>query len=121
MKNPDSDHELPFLELNEDIPAEWIIQERQEAPLSASEARTSASTPVFTEPATQAPQRTSSAFLLTPSGKAVLYTGLGFVLLLVFFRVPPAVVLWGLLSVFRVLFLPLAVLAFCWFVWQSRR
>lgn len=121
MKNPDSDHELPFLELNEDIPAEWMVQEREEMRLSSSEERKPASAPVFSEPQIQSPQRTSPVFLLTPPGKALLYTGLGFVLLLVFFRVPPTVVLVGLFSVIRVLFLPLAVLAFLWFVWPRRR
>lgn len=121
MKNPDSDHELPFLELNEDIPAEWMVQEREETRMSSQEEKAPASAPVFSEPDIRNPQRTSPVFLLTPSGKALLYTSLGFVLLLVFFRVPPTVVLVGLVSVLRVLFLPLAMLAFFWFIWQRRR
>lgn len=120
MKNPDPDHELPFLELNEEIPAEWSVETRPTSPSEVSSPEPSRQTPVFQEPRVSARPR-PSAFVLTPSGKAMLYAMLGLILLLVLFRVPPAVFFLGIFSVFRVLFLPLALFGFLWFVWQRRR
>ena len=123
MNNASKDDELPFLELNEEIPAPWAF-----AP-SSSSSSSSVSPQASQHPLPAVsqdvpPMQVSgerARYGLTPISKALLTLGAVVVLLMITFRVPPGLVLLGVFSVLRVLFFPLAILGFVIWAWRYRR
>lgn len=129
MANHDADDDFPFLELNEELSSDWAIEQSSSAdgspsPVEHSPALTednSAAVPPAFSRLTAAPLPASPRYRLTPTGKALLGLGAGFTLVMVLFRVPPALVLMGLFSAFRVLFFPIMVGGLIWWLWRHRR
>lgn len=124
MKDASKNDESPFLELNDEIPAQWAI----DSEASSSQAMQSPLSERAQEhPVLERNQRRASRqlgaprYALTTPSKVVLSMGVVLVLLMTLFRVPPALVLIGLFSVLRVLFFPLAIFGFVWWAWRHRR
>ncbi len=132
MNDASKDDELPFLELNEEIPAQWAIDSDtssqkapQRQPSNVSQATSQGALPPRPVgnglPAFSSLRSGRAQYGLTPTSKLMLSTGAVLVLLMITFRVPPALVLLGLFSVLRVLFFPLAILGFVLWAWRHRR
>jgi hypothetical protein len=129
MNNASKDDELPFLELNEEIPAQWAID--AESPPQKMPQHDAYSTHQVPPPARPlgdgTPARYSpfqsvrTQYGLTPTAKMIIGVGAVLVLLMITFRVPPGLVLIGLFSVLRVLFFPLAIVGFVLWAWRYRR
>lgn len=116
MNDASKNDELPFLELNEEIPAQWAIE-----PDATPSQEPQRSLPVVGIPDVPSPRLGLPQYTLTMPSKVILSTGAVLVLLMITFRVPPALVLLGIFSVLRVLFFPLAILGFVLWAWRQRR
>ena len=124
MKDASKDDELPFLELNDEIPAQWAIEtdssslkELQSALPERSQDRSF----LHRNTAPVSPPSALPQYALTTSSKVILSAGVVLIVLMTVFRVPPALVLLGIFSLLRVLFFPLAILGFVVWAWRYRR
>ncbi len=122
---PEPEDHLPFLEINDEAPE---YPRTPAADTNSQDSNSSASHSPFERehltslPPRSLPQRPRADLMSHPQFKWVVGTGATFLVLMVLFRVPPAVILIAVFSVLRIAFIPLALLGFLWWAFrQSRR
>ena len=113
-----NENELPFLEINDDAPEEWVMSENS-SPTTPNTPNTHTASP-FDAPIIELRPRHSNtprpSLIQHSQFKVIAITGGVLLTLMVLFRIPPILIFIGVFSVLRVFFIPLALIGFVWWV-----